>query len=93
MFQGDSGGPLTVWSPTYGRSLQVGIVSYGIGCARPNEPSQYTRVHGYLDWIRHILRQRRQSRWRFQTMVGAYTKMMKVGLSNVTDDVVLSDFH
>lgn len=48
--QGDSGGPLYLKTRS-GSAVQVGIVSWGIGCARPNAPGVYTRVGNYLGWI------------------------------------------
>ncbi len=43
--QGDSGGPLFV-DDGFGLPLEVGIVSFGAGCARPDTPGVYTRVSG-----------------------------------------------
>ena len=48
--QGDSGGPLMVKHST-GRYVLTGIVSWGIGCAKPNLPGIYTRTSNYIDWI------------------------------------------
>ena len=45
--QGDSGGPLVANSEFH---EQVGIVSWGIGCAE-GYPGVYTRVSHYYDWI------------------------------------------
>ena len=44
--QGDSGGPLVDAS-----GAQVGIVSFGIGCADPSYPGVYAEVAGLYDWI------------------------------------------
>jgi secreted trypsin-like serine protease len=48
---GDSGGPLMVRDGR-GRYVQVGIVSYGIGCAQPNYYGIYERPGAHLAWIR-----------------------------------------
>lgn len=48
--QGDSGGPMVV-QDDQGNWLQVGVTSFGRGCARPNTPGVYARVSRYLTWI------------------------------------------
>ena len=47
---GDSGGPLL--TSIDGVTAQVGIVSYGLGCAEPLYYGVYTNVGKYVDWIR-----------------------------------------
>lgn len=53
--QGDSGGPM-VTRDGHGRWLQVGIVSWGIGCARTGYPGVYTRVSAFRQAIRSAVR-------------------------------------
>ena len=48
--QGDSGGALVI--AVDGRPTMAGLVSTGIECALAEYPGQYTRVTGYLPWIR-----------------------------------------
>jgi secreted trypsin-like serine protease len=48
--QGDSGGALTVQHGPDGW-MQIGIVSWGIGCAQAGRYGFYTRVSSYYDWI------------------------------------------
>ncbi|XP_063040688.1 serine protease 27-like [Engraulis encrasicolus] len=47
--QGDSGGPMVIEQNSVW--IQSGIVSFGLGCARPNYPGVYARVSSYKSWI------------------------------------------
>ncbi|NKK58622.1 trypsin-like serine protease [Rhizobium leguminosarum bv. viciae] len=48
--QGDSGGPLVAQRPDK-RWIQLGIVSWGAGCAEAEHYGVYTRVAAFRDWI------------------------------------------
>lgn len=51
---GDSGGPLMAPRQENRESFyyQQGIISYGLGCGKPDIPSVYSRVGAFIDWIK-----------------------------------------
>ncbi|ERL85036.1 hypothetical protein D910_02459 [Dendroctonus ponderosae] len=52
--EGDSGGPMVIQREDK-RFLLSGVISWGIGCAEPNQPGVYTRISEFKDWINQIL--------------------------------------
>lgn len=48
-YHGDSGGPLTIVSN--GNEVLIGLVSYGSSPFSASQPSYYTNVGSYYDWI------------------------------------------
>lgn len=49
--QGDSGGPLLYNDSGNAEWQQIGIVSWGSGCAAQQSPGVYTKVSNYQNWI------------------------------------------
>jgi len=51
---GFGGGPLAVQAQD-GSYSQIGILSFGRGCANKGYPGVYTRVTSFLDWIQETI--------------------------------------
>ncbi|XP_050516065.1 trypsin-1 [Diabrotica virgifera virgifera] len=53
---GDSGGPLMLdMDHSEDQTMVIGVVSTGIGCARPYLPGLYTRISDYISWIEEVV--------------------------------------
>ena len=84
----DSGGPLLVLEGGLAGGgsnfVQVGITSFGIGCADPDFPGVFTRVSEYAEWIEENLRE--------STLFATFGKGETQGLI-LTSDIVLYNPH
>ncbi|CAG7728701.1 unnamed protein product [Allacma fusca] len=48
---GDSGGPLSLKDPKTKQWTQIGVVSWGEGCARKGRPGIYSRLTELVQWV------------------------------------------
>ncbi|KAA8495191.1 Transmembrane protease serine 9 [Porphyridium purpureum] len=75
--QGDSGGPLVLGDDTGESSqdrLQIGIVSFGAGCAHPDFPAAvYTRISAMTAWLGCVMQ-----RPGFENCAGDYQPTLQI---------------
>jgi len=72
--QGDSGGPLAWLGPSSWFVKLIGVVSHGIGCARPNHVGRYAEMSGIVDsWepMRDVVRENTRTCWLGFCMTGS----------------------
>eukprot|EP00984_Skeletonema_dohrnii_P002303 scaffold798_cov142-Skeletonema_dohrnii-CCMP3373.AAC.8 len=85
--QGDSGGPLFLKGENASEDEQVGIVSWGYGCADSNYPGVYVRVSAVHDFIKGIVcdhSQDEDARSRFQCTSGSSISGSSISGSSIT---------
>nr|QHB21562.1 venom S1 protease 17 [Platymeris rhadamanthus] len=58
---GDSGGPIVLLDPETNRYTQVGVVSYGKGCAKEDMPGVNTDIYYFIDWIHKKIQETKPS--------------------------------
>ncbi|CAB3988648.1 sushi, von Willebrand factor type A, EGF and pentraxin domain-containing 1-like [Paramuricea clavata] len=94
---GDSGGPTMVFHthPVSGkrRWFQVGIVSWGYGCAQKGEVGFYTKVSAYVDWISQIAQLSSTNRNRTHTMIFKYKEKCSDPSGNTNANVIGKEFY
>ena len=54
--QGDSGGPLVIFDAQQNKYIQIGVTSWGEGCARAKKYGVYTNVAVYADWVNAVMK-------------------------------------
>ncbi|MEZ8035261.1 trypsin-like serine protease [Vibrio satsumensis] len=77
--QGDSGGPIVISSN--GKYEQLGIVSWGEGCAQPDAYGVYTNISHFDDWIDE------------QTMGFSYRPIEMLGVRSLGENSHVFKFH
>ncbi|TXH78005.1 MAG: trypsin-like serine protease [Lysobacteraceae bacterium] len=60
--RGDSGGPMLAHDDAM-RPIQVGVVSFGYGCARPGFYGVYTRISSHADWLKKTVPTLKGATW------------------------------
>ena len=80
---GDSGGPLFMFDKDL-NVVQVGIVSFGYGCALPDASGVYTRLSSQIEWLQ-------RKRAKFETSDSAVNMFNEQGSGTLTVDAPGTD--
>ena len=80
---GNSGGPLAVLGQD-GSYSQIGVVSWGKGCARQGYPGVYTRLTALLPWLTQTIKTSKKGRWsRTRSVINIFVSLREVCIAIV----------
>ena len=64
------------------KTVAIGIVSYGIGCATEGTPGLYTKTSAYIDWIKDITKNGPEASVNFKMLESEKVKVAREAREN-----------